>query len=110
MLGKINSAGDSSQPSSSLPHTIDNHRHIAGAAAAAVQGRPPAVPPHHPTLAWRNSPSAELRGRPLQSPLSGGVRALPMQPSPSPSSVASAAETLGGGTVKSKKDELVDEW
>ncbi|GFO43648.1 leucine-rich repeat and iq domain-containing protein 1-like [Plakobranchus ocellatus] len=104
VLGKINPAGDSSAATTSHMITSNNN-------SGTVRGKPP----HHPTLAWRNSPSAELRGRPLQSPSAGvggqaGVTAHPAQLSPSPSSVASAAETLGGGTVKSKKDELLDEW
>ncbi|GFS22600.1 leucine-rich repeat and IQ domain-containing protein 1-like [Elysia marginata] len=101
VLGKIMPAGNSG-PVHALNNSNNSHN---------VSGKPPTGPPQQPSLAWRNSPAADSRGRPLQSPSAApGVTALPAQPSPSPSSVASAAETLGGGTVKSKKDELVDEW
>ncbi|RUS86131.1 hypothetical protein EGW08_006079 [Elysia chlorotica] len=113
VLGKITPSGDLG-PLHNASHNNNNHNHhhhhLEQQQHQGVHGKPPAAPPQHPTHAWRNSPSAELRGRPIQSPSSAGVKPLPLQPSPAPSSVASAAETLGGGTVKSKKDELVDEW
>ncbi|XP_012942132.1 leucine-rich repeat and IQ domain-containing protein 1 [Aplysia californica] len=60
-------------------------------------------PPMQPSHAWKDAPVPELMGKPPRpSPLPA--------PSPSPSSVASAAETLGGGSIRSKKDELSDEW
>ncbi|CAG5126227.1 unnamed protein product, partial [Candidula unifasciata] len=64
-------------------------------------------PPAQPSQAWTNSPvSADVKSSGLNLALGAASPAT----APSPLSVASTAETGSRGSIRSKKEELSEEW
>ncbi|KAI8781288.1 leucine-rich repeat and IQ domain-containing protein 1 [Biomphalaria glabrata] len=67
-------------------------------------------PPSEPVQAWRESNLTESKGRNSQQLNSHEVIPPLSHPSPVPSTVASAAETVESSRARSKMDEILQDW